>query len=70
MSVQTVKKDYVDELYDSFQCKDMTRREFRSRYVRAMDPRGVNRDLHGLVDEIHKHKQARRSISGHSLRQR
>ena len=54
MAVARGKEDYIDQLYSSFPLKDMTRREFRTQYVRLMDLRGVRRDLAGMVDTIQK----------------
>ena len=62
MSVEKGKRDYLDQLYDSFEVKNMTRQAFRTAYVRAMDPKGIRRDLIGMVDQIHKSKQLRKRL--------
>jgi hypothetical protein len=54
MAVEHGERDYIDQLFDSFEVKDMTRRAFRTAYVRLMDPKGIRRDLIDTVDRIQK----------------
>ena len=49
---KTRAKDEVDRLYDSFRTKNMSREEFRKRYMAATDPRRASRDLQAMVLDV------------------
>ena len=45
-------KDEIDKIYDSIRTKDMTREEFRSRYVTAMNPKRAQAELMFMVEQL------------------
>lgn len=57
--VTTRPKDYIDELYDSFKKKDMTRVAFRAAFKHAIDPVRMHREL----DDLLLTQQVRREIN-------
>jgi len=56
MAVKKPDQAYLDELYASFRVKNISRTEFKRRYLAATDPRGIRRDLETI--------QLRRQLSG------
>jgi hypothetical protein len=42
-------KDHVDELYDRFKIKDLTRAQFRREYKRVMSAKRSYRDLNSIM---------------------
>ena len=64
------KRDAVDKLYDSIEKKDMTRAEFRRRYIAAMDPRRAAVDLQQIQQVLRGRKfaeQENRQLIGEAL---
>ena len=62
MSVKQSKRGYLRELYDSFRVKDCTFTEFKRRYIAAIDPRGIRRDMLGIMDQVHRGKRLRKNL--------
>jgi hypothetical protein len=62
MSVEWGKRDYIDQLYDSFPVKDITRSEFRRRYIVAMDPIGARRAAAAMIDKVHTGRMIQRKV--------
>jgi hypothetical protein len=57
---QRRKKDGVDKLFDSIKVKDMTRAEFRRRYIAATNPATMRHDLARIQDTIRARQFAER----------
>ena len=57
--VQGKKIDHVDELYDSFKVKDLTRAQFRAEYARVTNVKKASKDLSDIVMQ----RQIRNQIS-------
>ena len=58
------KPDAIDRLYDSFTTKDMTRLEFRKRYLAATNPRKLQEDL-GKGVKYRQTEQTQRLVAQH-----
>ena len=54
-------RDYIDQLYDSFEKQDMTRAEFRRKYMRIMNAEVLSNDLNKLVMENQVRRQIERT---------
>jgi hypothetical protein len=51
-------RHYLDALFDSFKCRNMTRRGFKRAYKRVMDPKRMARD----VDDLIMHNRVKQTL--------
>lgn len=58
----TPRWDHIDELWESFKKKDLTRAQFRKAYKRVMNPKRLSRDLTRAMLMLEIEKQMRGQI--------
>ena len=55
--------DHIDQLYDSFKKKDLTRRQFRRAYKRVLSEKRSRKDLESMLLSLEIEKQQRERIN-------